>query len=472
MREEKEKKKATEERGSFSLNILNMKDNKLKKDVSSILTTALKAVAPHTIINNAITLSNDMLCINGHEYDLPKYEHIYVIGGGKASGGMAQAIEEHLKDHISKGYVNVLQDTKNQFQTEKIELQEGSHPLPDEMGHSGTKEILKLAHEAGENDLILFLISGGGSALLCAPAEGISLREMKKTTKIMMNAGAPIDELNTVRKHLSRIKGGLLAKEAFPATVVTLLISDVIGDPLDAIASGPTAPDPSTYQEAKRVLEHYDLWKVIPSAVIDRLRKGIKGEIPETLKEGDNIFQRVTNIILANNRRALKAAKKQASFLGYKTKLVSGYIEGEAREVGKVLGAIAVEEKKHHSNSERSLILLAGGETTVTVEGHGRGGSNQELALGAALKIKDEADILLASLATDGIDGNSPAAGAVVDGKTIKKARGRHQDPISYLENNDSYGFFKEIGGLIRTGPTGTNVNDLICILVNKEEKI
>lgn len=321
-------------------------------------------------------------------------------------------------------------------------------------------------NKATKHDLVISLISGGGSALIPLPAKEITLEDMQQTIDQMMEAGANINELNAVRKHLSQLKGGQLAKAASPATMLNLIISDVVGDPPDVIASGPTAPDTSTFNDAKDVLQKYGLLSDVPSAVSHRIARGVKGEIPETPKPEDQVFNKVNNIIIANNRKALKGAARKARELGYNTRILSSYIEGEARDVGTVMGAIGMEMSKHESPLRKPLAVLGGGETTVTVTGGGRGGANQELALAAALKIEGTNDLLIGSIDTDGIDGNSEAAGAIVDGGTIPKARESESDPKDHLERNDSYTFFKKVGGLIVTGPTGTNVNDMVCIIV------
>lgn len=450
----------------ISLRLEGVSTNKIKEDAVKILQTSIQAVDPRVVLKNVVSLAQNKLRVQDLEYDLDAYDNILVIGGGKASGLMAQTMEEILSEKISKGRVNVLQGTKENFTTKKIILQEGTHPIPNQAGKENTQRILDLVKTTGKNDLVISLISGGGSALLCLPLERISLEHMRKTVKMLMNAGASINELNAVRKHISRIKGGKLAKAAFPADVLSLIISDVVGNPLDVIASGPTVPDSTTFQHAKQVLKRYHLWEKVPCSVSTLFEDGINGEVPETPKEKEKIFDHVENLIIANNRQAIKAGKKQAEELGYQTRILSSYIEGEAREVGTVLGAISLEIYRHHCSSNKPIVLLGGGESTVTVTGHGNGGRNQELALSSALKIAGETGITLASIDTDGIDGDSPAAGALINGKTIPRARKKNIQAHKFLENNDSFTFFKKLGGFLFSGPTGTNVNDLICIIL------
>ncbi len=443
-----------------------MSIEKFKRDTFEIFKAAVEAANPVKALKNSVKVSNGKIHVLGYQYNLNKYENIYVVGGGKASGLMAQTIEEILGGKITRGHVNVLKGTKRNYKTRVIELNEASHPIPDLQGLTGARKILETAMEAGERDLVISLISGGGSALITMPSEGVSLEDVKETTNLLLKAGATINELNSVRKHISQVKGGQLAKAAYPAEMLNLIVSDVVGDPLDVIASGPTSPDTTTFQEAKNVLLKYNLWSKVPKSVSKRIEMGVKGLIPETPKPGEKIFRRVRNIVIANNRLAVEAAAKKAEELGYNAAVLSCYIEGEARHVGTVIGAIALEINKYNSPFKKPVAVLGGGETTVTVKGKGKGGRNQELVLGAALKIKGEKNLAVASMGTDGIDGNSEAAGAIAHGETVERALEKGMNPVSYLEENDSYTFFKELGDLIVTGPTGTNVNDITCIIV------
>ena len=339
--------------------------------------------------------------------------------------------------------------------------------LPDKNGLAGTGEIISLLKSADENTLVVCLISGGGSALLVAPHEDVLLEEKQQITDMLLKAGADINELNAVRKHISAVKGGRLAEIARPARIISLIVSDVIGDRLDVIASGPTAPDRTTYSDALNILVRYNLYDRSPRNIVKVLEKGADGLIPETPKAGSKIFERVDNIIISSNRTALKAAVQKAEELGFQAEVLSSGLTGEAREVCKWLAKKAVEIK----NANRSTLpycLISGGETTVTVKGNGLGGRNMELALAFAIEIDGIDGITLLSAGTDGTDGPTDAAGAIVDGKTVESARSTGLRPEVYLNNNDSYNFFKNIDGLLITGPTGTNVMDIQVIIIDQ----
>jgi len=350
--------------------------------------------------------------------------------------------------------------------TKKIKINGATHPIPGEEGVNSTKAMLEIARKAGKDDLIIVLISGGGSALMPCPADPVTLEDKKIVTNLLLKCGATINEINVVRKHLSEFKGGQLAKTAYPATLVNLIISDVVGDPLDIIASGPTVPDSSTFQDAYNVLKKYNLLNKIPENIKKRIQLGLSGKIEETPKPGDKIFRNVHNILIASNRTACIAAVKKARELGINSMLLSTYIEGEARHVGAVLAGLAKEIHNYDTPIKKPAVIVCGGETTVTVVGNGKGGRNQELALGSALKISGLNGIVIASVGTDGKDGTSDAAGAIVDGQTLKRAQKLGLDTTKYLANNNSYMFFKKLGDAIFTGTTGTNVNDLITIVV------
>jgi hydroxypyruvate reductase/glycerate 2-kinase len=389
------------------------------------------------------------------------YRTVRVAGFGKAACAMAAALEELLCDRIDRGIVVLPRGHCPEAHTlQKIQLYQGGHPVPDENGLAGTAEIIRLLKGSDEPVLAVCLISGGGSALLVAPYEGITLTDKKQVTGLLLHAGATIDELNTVRKHLSRVKGGRLAAIAQPARMVSLIISDVVGDKLDIIASGPTAPDNSTFHDALQVIDKYRLAPVLPAAVIDVLTRGAQGQIPETPKKGDAIFNRVDNIIIASNKTALEAARVEAAQLGYPAEIITGELTGEARETGRRLAQRA-------RGMKRPVCLISGGETTVTVTGGGTGGRNLELALAFAQEIQNVPGITLLSAGTDGKDGSADAAGALVDGETIARARTKGLDPEAYLAKNDTYNFFRQVGGLLITGPTGTNVMDVQIIIMD-----
>jgi glycerate 2-kinase len=349
------------------------------------------------------------------------------------------------------------------YKPKKIRIFEAGHPVPDENGLIATGAIINLLKGVDKNILLICLISGGGSALFVSPYEGITLNEKQQVTELLLKAGANISELNTVRKHISKVKGGRLAEIAYPARIISLILSDVIGDKLDVIASGPTAPDKMKYNEALKVIEKYGLIALTPKPVLETLHKGANGLIPETPKEGDKAFRNVENIIIGSNRKALEAAKIKAEQLGFHAEILSSDISGEAREVGRRLAKKAIEAK---GKGQRARCLISGGETTVTVKGNGLGGRNMELALSFAIEIDGIDGITLLSAGTDGTDGPTDAAGAIVNGKTIKKAKAVGLNPEEYFKNNDSYNFFRRIDGLFVTGPTGTNVMDIQIMVI------
>lgn len=441
------------------------RDRKARKALAlDLLQAALAAVDPAAAIRRFVAREGDRLRVGDRLYDLRQYERIFVVGGGKAGAPMAQAIEEILGDRITAGLVNVKYGYT--APTRLIELNQAGHPIPDEKGVAGTQRMVELLKQAGERDLVICLISGGGSALMVLPVPGVSLADKRRLTDALLRSGATINEINAVRKHLSQVKGGNLARLAYPAEIITLILSDVLGNPLDVIASGPTVPDTSTFADAWKVLEKYDLVEVIPPAIADYLRAGLAGQVPETPKPGDPIFQKTYNLIIGSNEIAVKAAQERARGYGLNTLLLSTFVEGEAREVAIVLAAIAREVVHSNNPIARPACILASGETTVTVRGRGLGGRSQELALAAALKIQGLEDVLILSAATDGTDGPTDAAGAIVDGSTVARALARGLDPQRFLADNDSYHFFAQLGDLVITGPTNTNVNDLMIILV------
>lgn len=435
-----------------------------REQVLAVMSAALEAVDPADAIRDHVTRDGDKLRVDGREYDLGNYEHVYVVGAGKAGAVMAQAIEELLLDRITQGVVIVKRGYT--APTRRIVIHEGGHPLPDPAGLMGTRRMVELLQKATERDLVIVLISGGGSALLIMPVEGIQLRELQALTGQLLASGATINEINAVRKHLSAVKGGQLARLAAPADVLTLILSDVVGSPLDVIASGPTVPDESTFEDAWTVLDRYELWRQVPESIRKRLDAGRRGKIEETPKPGDPIFDRVTNVIIGDNAIAAQAAIDQAQELGFNTLLLSTYVEGEAREVACVFAAIAKEIVHSGHPVERPACVVAGGETIVTLQGTGKGGRNMELALAAGIAIHGLEDTIIASLATDGTDGPTDAAGALVDGTTVERATRLGMDPWDYLRRSDSYHFFEPLGDLLVTGPTNTNVNDLVFVFV------
>ncbi len=439
---------------------------KARKIILDAIESLLDAVDPKKAVKSQVRIMNDTLTVGEESFSLPSFSNIIVVGGGKASGYMAEALEEILGNRIGSGLVAIPKGTSNKYTTKNIAFHEASHPIPDNSSVEAAKRIMKLVSCAKEDDLVVCLISGGGSSLMALPKAEITLEDEQKVTDLLLKCGATINEMNVVRKHVSAFKGGQLAKAAYPSTVLGLLLSDVLGDPLDVIASGPTVPDSSTYGEAVEILKKYDLWEKIPSSIRKVLLNGEKGLIDETPKGGDPTFERVHNVVIGNNRLACQAAAKTLKESGLNVTFLSSFLEGEAREVGTVLSALAKEVVVSGNPLPPPVGIVVGGETTVTVTGKGKGGRNQELALALAQKIEGLDRVVVASVSTDGVDGPTDAAGALVDGETTRNSRKLGLNAEEFLKNNDSYGFFSRVSGLIRTGPTGTNVNDVTMIIV------
>ena len=443
------------------------KIDKVRNDIKETIIHVIGEMSPSTLIKRNLKIRDYTLIIaRRYRVALENINKLYIVGFGKASGAMATEAEKILGRYLSNGCASILRGTKKRYFTKKVRIYEADHPIPSEDNLKAAEEIVKLLENSGEKDVVIVLISGGGSALLTLPKEGFSLSEIADVTRTVMNAGATINELNAVRKHLSKVKGGQLLRYAYPAEVYSLILSDVVGDPLDTIASGPTSPDTTTYRDAYNVLVKYNLVKKVPEKVLEHFKAGIEGSIDETPKPGDKIFSIAHNVIIGNNEMALSKTANIFRRKGYRVKILSTYIEGEARHIGTLLAGIALEISKHNRPFRKPVVLLGGGETTVTVKGKGIGGRNQELVLSSGIKISGNDNIIIASVGTDGIDGNSPAAGAIIDGKMMEKALEANIDPRAYLINNDSYNFFKEVGGAIVTGPTGTNINDIIIITI------
>jgi hydroxypyruvate reductase len=420
-------------------------------------------VDAYAVTARALRRQGNTLFVNKRAILLPAGARVIVVGAGKACAPMARVTEDVLGDRITSGLVVV--KTGYTAPLRRIALREATHPLPGPAGEAAAAEILEMVSGLSPDDLVICLISGGGSALLPLPLEGLTLEDKVRTTDLLLRSGADITEMNTVRKHLSRIKGGRLARAASPASVVTFLISDIVGSPLDAIASGPTVADPTTYADALAILAKYRLTEQVPPAVLTALRRGAAGELAETPKPGDPAFACSYTAVVADNRTAARAAAAEAERLGYHAMLLSTYVEGEAREVGRVLAGIAREVAASGQPVSRPACLVAAGETTVTVTGGGRGGRNQEVALSAARGLAGVRATLLVSFATDGTDGPTDAAGGVADGTTVERGRAAGLDAARHLAANDAYPFLDAVGDLIRIGPTNTNVNDLMLIL-------
>ena len=448
---------------------------RLREDALACIRAAIAAVEPERLVREWLEAHGDVVGDS---------RTVQLAAFGKAAAGMARGAVAVLGGRLRDGIVILPADDPAAERRidpglpDRLRVFRGGHPVPTEEGVAGARAILELAQELDEDDLLLTLVSGGGSALLTLPADGVPLDAIRATTDALLRAGADIRQLNTVRKHLDRLKGGRLARAAHPARTVALLLSDVVGDPPDTIASGPVSPDPTTYGDALQVLHDLGLADTVPGAVREHLEQGRAGAIEESPKPGDAVLRHVEAHVVGDNRLAADAARSEAERRGYRTLLLSTRITGEAREVGRVLAGIGAEILASGTPIAAPACVIAGGETTVTVTGSGRGGRNQEVALGAALALDEliGADddpetpagdrILVAAAGTDGIDGPTDAAGAIATADSVRRARARGLDPRRALADNDAYPFFDSLGDLILTGPTGTNVMDLAFLLV------
>ncbi len=433
---------------------------------------AIEAVSPGPAMRSGVKRQGNRIFVDGVEYDLADFERVLILGAGKASAAMAQALEDILGDRLTFGMV--VTKYGHGLTLHKTEVLEAGHPVPDAAGERAAGRLLDLAEAVTENDLVFCLISGGASALVPAPIPPVTLAHKQATTRKLLQCGATINEINAIRKHLSRFKGGRLAKALEPATVVTLIISDVVGDHLDVIASGPTAPDESTFADCRAIVDRYGLCGPIPDAVDRLIAEGNARGRPETCKAGDSCFDRVQNVIIAGNAMALEGAAQAAREQGYTTVITDRTMEGEAREVARRLVRLAGEYCAGHHGQKPPVCLLAGGETTVTIQGNGKGGRNQEFALAAAIEMAGMREyrnrLAVISLGTDGTDGPTDAAGALALPGTVSPDR--IESARAHLDNNNAYAFFTETGTLLKTGPTRTNVMDVAAILVDPDERL
>lgn len=440
------------------------KSSRLRRDALAIFRAALAAADARVAVQNHFAIRGNVLKVGDVRLPLANYDRIFLIAVGKAASEMAAPIAKITADRLSGGIV-LTKSGHARSAVRNVEVREAGHPIPDAAGFKASREITELLRDLNARDLLLVAVSGGASALLVSPAAAITLGAKQRTTDLLLRAGANIFELNTVRKHLSTLKGGRLAALAYPATVVSLLLSDVIGDRLDVIGSGPTAPDTSTFEDAIGVLAKFDLLNRVPPAVRERLEAGVRGEIPETPKPNDPVFDNVHNVVIGSNRLALEAAAREAKARGYRCLILSSMLQGETREIARAQAQILREVIASGNPIPPPACLLAGGETTVTVRGRGRGGRNQEFALAAATEIDGTPNAVLLSAGTDGTDGPTDAAGAIATGNTLVRAQRLGLDAADHLARNDSYPFFDALGDLIRTGPTGTNVMDIQVLL-------
>jgi glycerate 2-kinase len=439
----------------------------VRSDLRRILQSALNAVDPYAAVIAHISLQGHKLHAGRRVYDLRKLRRIVVVGAGKAAVPMARALVKILGRRLETGLIVTPGNTAPPA-VSPIHVVTAGHPIPDRRGLGVARRVLDIAGSLAENDLLIVLLSGGASSLLPLPAEGLTLLDKQKTTSLLLRSGATITDVNIVRKHLSAVKGGRLAR-ATRANVLTLLLSDVGGDDLGTIGSGPTAPDPTTFQDAVGILRRYRLWQRMPVRARIHLGEGLAGWQDETPKARSRIFMRVSHVFIGNNRMAVQAAADVAHRLGYEVVMINQFLTGEAAQVGQWMGHLG--QTRQQVNLRRRLAIIAGGELTVTVKGNGRGGRAQEFALAGALSLQGTPGAWLAGVGTDGRDGPTDAAGAVVDGETVARGKRKGCDAAKYLARNDSYRFFKRVGGHIMTGLTGTNVNDLHMLLLHPQKR-
>jgi glycerate 2-kinase len=449
--------------------IMDQSLKKLRSDLLSIAESAIASVSPYDAILGHLSLHNYTLSIDKERVYLENYKRIFILGAGKASLGMAAGLEKILGDKISGGLITAIDGQQSALK--RVKTITSAHPIPDQGSLMAASKTLEIAASLGAHDLAICLLSGGASAMWAKPAGNLTREDKIRVNRALINSGANIAEINTVRKHISAIKGGNLAKAAYPATTIALVISDVFDNDLGTIASGPTAPDPTTFRDAVSIIEKYGLRDKIPDSVMGYLKSGSRNEIPETPKPGDKIFDRVTNFIIAENRRALEAASITARQLGYNTYVIPATVVGEARDAGRDLAKFMLRSLEAGKIISPPAVIISGGETTVTVRGKGKGGRNQELALSAGLEIDGRNNMVFASIGTDGIDGPTDAAGAMVDGGTINRGNAAGMQASQYLSTNNSYAFFEKLGDLIKTGPTGTNVMDMQLAVIGGQKE-
>jgi len=436
----------------------------LRQAAQDVFKEALRAADPVEAVQRHFRLKDGILRVGSVDYFLNQFERICVVGAGKAAARMALAVEQVLGERVSAGLV--ITKTGLGQRLRRIEVREAGHPVPDAAGVKATDDLIEICQRAGENDLVLCLISGGGSALLVSPAGNITLADLGQATNLLLGSGLAIAEINTVRKHLSRVTGGRLAEWVYPASLATLILSDVIGDRLDVIASGPTVPDPTSFSDALAVLKRRNLFEPMPASIREFLDKGARGEWKDTPNSDSEVFERAQNIIVGSNAMSLEAAEHAARRKGLNPLILSSTVAGEAREIAQFYLALAREVRRKNRPAAVPACLIAGGEPTVTLHGQGRGGRSQELALAVALGLEEIPGTVFFAAGTDGADGPTDAAGAVAATDTLARARDRGLEPDRHLLENNAYPFFQALNDLILTGPTGTNVMDVHLLLV------
>lgn len=439
----------------------------MRHNICRILENVLEAIDPYALTRQNLKLNGNTLRVaHSLSFDLTRYRRVYIVGAGKAVYKMALAVEDVLRSRVTGGCINI-PTLPRHSRLKKVTVCKARHPTPDIQGVYGTKRIMRLIENLALDDLVIGVISGGGSALMPLPAEGITLKEKIRLTSLLLRTPATIQEINVVRKHLSGVKGGQFACLAYPATLVTLYVSDVIDDPMD-IAGGPTAPDPSTFQDAVEILKKYEIWQAAPKSVRERLMRGVRGIIPETPKASHEAFckGKIYNFIIGNHNTAVEAAARAGRKLGYSVIELTSSLQGVAKEAAKIIVAVGKHIKRYRRPARPPALIVAGGETTVYVRGKGQGGRNQELVLSAIPQL--QGGMTIVSFGTDGVDGITPrpVAGAIADVSTRECALRKKLDAQKYLADNNSYHFFKAVGDHIVTGPTGTNVGDLILLSI------
>ena len=442
----------------------------MRRDARDLFMTGVHAVDAYTRTRQSMCVDGEKIIVSdtyGQEVvmDLKRFKRILLTGFGKAAGSMAQATEDTLKERITDGVIIVAKGTPTSL--EHSRLIEASHPLPDKNSIKGAGLLARLVRKANENDLILCLISGGGSALCTLPQGNITLDDLRTLTQQLLNCGASIEEINTIRKHISQIKGGQLARLAYPASIISLIISDVIGDRIDTIASGPFAPDTTTFKNTYEILKKYAITKSIPASILAHIEAGLKGAEPETPKPGDPVFRNATHMIIANNLSAMRAIEHKAQQIGYGTLMLTSKLRGDTREVARTFGAM-INTLFHKTQCQATFCLIAGGEMTVRLTNKGRGGRNCDFGLALAPLIEGLEKTVVLSAGTDGIDGSTDAAGVIIDGKTLPRIQNLGIDYREILLDHDSYSAFIQSGDLLVTGPTGTNVMDIQLVLIKR----